>query len=537
MTTERVEFTVEPGSTFADTESRTISGLAVPLGATANKGGRVWRFLRDSVTFGDRTPLLAYHDPTRPVGKLTSSRWSDDGLRVKFAVSKTSGGDEALQLANDGVVGLSVGIDVPEGGAKLIGDELHVSAARAAEVSLTPIPAFAGSVIDKVALSGDHPGRTAHMPDDVTPTPVTVNLDATALGTAIATAFAANHPTQPTEPAEPGPEPQPVPNAQTTVREEAPYRFDGTGGKFGFVADCVASTRGDGAATDRLNTFIRETFVATTDTGSLNPTRNRSDLYVGNLYRNRPLASAITMGTLPDITPFVFPKFATSGNLVNPHVEGVEPSLATFTATNQTVNPAALSGKAEITRELWDQGGSPQVDQLIWTEMLQASVEAAEERVAAMLDGLAGLDTIAVTGTNAAAVDDVVAALAALQYERGGNRFSSMVLAQDLYTALVNAADADGRKLLPTIGATNANGTTASNFGSVSVGNATGVPAWGLTGDSYMLVPSSVYQWISTPQRLTFDIQVKSVYVALWQYSAEAVTRDSDVKKLTYSAT
>ena len=38
-------------------------------------------------------------------------------------------------------------------------------------------------------------------------------------------------------------------------------------------------------------------------------------------------------------------------------------------------------------------------------------------------------------------------------------------------------------------------------------------------------------------QKMTFDIQVKSVFLGLFQYSAEAVTRDADVREITYSAT
>lgn len=538
MTTERLTLDVAAGATFADTATRRIRGLAIPDGAKAAKGGRTWVFARDSVRFGQRTPLLAHHEVNKPVGLLTSGQWTDRGLEVEFSVSRTTAGDEALQLANDGVLALSVGIDVPAGGARQVGDELHVNNALAAEVSLVSIPAFAGSVIDSVALSGDTPEGTA-MPDTPETPTIAVNLDANALGTAIAQAFAANHPqepTEPTEPTEPGPEPQPV--AQTArVTEESCYRFDGTGGKFGFVADAYDAAHGSGEANQRLTKFLSETFVTQANVSALNPVQQRPDMYVGALrYGSRPLANAITTGTIADSTPFVVPKFNSAGTLVAPHVEGTEPSLATFTATSQTITPAALSGKAEITREVWDARGNPQVDSMVWTEMLNASVEAAEARIAALLDGLTPT-AIPVVGVDDAAVDDLTAALVALQYEKGGNRFSSLVLASNLYTALAAAKDNDGRKLLPVIAPQNADGTMANNFGAINIGNVTGYPAWGLGTSSYLLVKSSVYQWLSPPQKLTFDIQVKSVFIGLFQYSAEAVTRNADVREITYSAT
>lgn len=536
--TERLTFDLDHRETFADIPARRIRGLAIPAGATASKAGRVWRFLKDSVKFGARTPLLNFHDATRPVGLLTVGAWTTRGLEVEFAVSRTPAGDEALQLAHDGVLGLSVGIDVPEGGARLVNEELQVSEAFAAEISLTPVPAFAGSVIDSVAFQRDStptPEGTG-MPDtETTPpvAPVTFALDAAALGAAIAAGL------NPTPPTVDGPTPQPVPNTTTTqVTEEAPYRFDGTGGRFGFVRDALASTQGDGEAGQRMATFLRETFAITTgNVTALNPAQSRPDLYVGPVrYADRPLANAITTGSIPDSTPFLFPKFGTSGNLVAPHVEGVEPGLATLTATSQTVTPAALSGKAEINREVWDAGGNPQVDAAVWAEMLNAAVEAAEARVAALLDALTPAQ-IPVVGVDAAAVDDLIAALVALQYEKGGNRFGSLVLASNLYTALAAAKDGDGRKLLPIINPQNADGTLASNFGAMNIGNVTGYPAWALGTSSYLLVKGSVYQWLSPPQKLTFDIQVKSVFIGLFQYSAEAVTRNADVRELTYSAT
>lgn len=545
MTTERLTFDVQPGGTFADTASRRIRGLAIPAGAKASKGGRTWVFARDSVRFGQRTPLLAHHDVNKPVGLLTAGQWTDRGLEVEFQVSRTTAGDEVLQLANDGVLALSVGIDVPAGGSRLVGEELHVSEAFAAEVSLVSIPAFAGSVIDSVALSGES-GRTTAMPDapEVVTTPAPA-IDVNALGAAIGAAFAASQPGQPTEPTqptnptqpqEPGPQPQPVPQTRLSVAEESPYRFDGTGGKFGFVADAYDAFHGSGEANQRLTKFLHETFVTQANVATLNPVQNRPDMYVGALrYGNRPLANAITTGTIADSTPFVIPKFSSSGTLVAPHVEGTEPSLATFTATSQTITPGALSGKAEITREVWDARGNPQVDAMVWQEMLNASVEAAEARIAALLDGLTPT-AIPVVGVDDAAVDDLTAALVALQYEKGGNRFNSLVLASNLYTALAAAKDGDGRKLLPVINPQNADGSMANNFGALNIGNVTGYPAWGLGTSSYLLVKSSVFQWLSPPQKLTFDIQVKSIYLGLFQYSAEAVTRNADVREITYAA-
>jgi phage head maturation protease len=531
--TEHLSLDVAPSTLFADTPARTITGIAVPTNATATKGGRTWKFAKGSVRWDPaRTsiPLLAYHDNARPLGRMTRSAWSDAGLEVSFAVSKTAAGDEALQLAADGVLGLSVGLDVVE--ASDSEGTFLVRNAIGAECSLTPIPAFAGSVIDKVTLSNE---RTSAMePDTATAAPVVVQLDADQLGTAIAQAMLAN-PQQ--QPAATGPETQPVPHAVVT-REEPPYRFDGVGGKHGFIADAVASSQGDGEANQRLTEFLHETFVTQANVTPLSPPVQRPDLYQPSLPRTRPLAGLISTGTISDNTPFILPKFNTSADLVAAHVEGTEPGLGSFTATSQTITPGALSGKVELTREVWDARGNPQVDQLVWTEMLQASDEAAEARIAALLDAVvhAGDQLVAVVGVDDAAVDDVIAKLIALQFTRGGNRFTSLALASNLYTALVNAKDSTGRKLLPINNPVNADGSVSSDFGSITIGNTKGVPAWGLGTSSYLVVPGSVWQWLSAPQKLTFDVQVKSVFIGLFQYSAEAIIRTGDTIELTYAA-
>jgi hypothetical protein len=48
-------------------------------------------------------------------------------------------------------------------------------------------------------------------------------------------------------------------------------------------------------------------------------------------------------------------------------------------------------------------------------------------------------------------------------------------------------------------------------------------------------MPSSVYAWASAPRKFTFEYRVSAVDLAIWGYSASAVTRDSDVKPIDYT--
>lgn len=336
--------------------------------------------------------------------------------------------------------------------------------------------------------------------------------------------------------------------ASTSVTEAAPYRFDRRGnlmrGSHDFSSDLFAGQRGDQAALDRATEFVRAQFdVATTDVNELNPTRNRQDMYVDQRDFRYPIWDAINKGTLTDITPFTFPKFSSASGLVGAHTEGNEPSSGTYVTTSQTVTPTAVSGKAKITRETWDQGGNPQVSNLIWRQMLKGWFEALEAAAVSVLDA-ASPTQIDFSGTPGLADDQldqaITAAFAGLQFIRGGFSMDNMFTQIDLYKALVAATDADGRRLYPAIGPTNANGTVRGRWAALDINGVVALPAWALaaTGtvaaSSYLFDSASVHGWASTPQRLEFNIEVAHVYIGIWGYKATAISDINGVREIVY---
>ncbi len=340
------------------------------------------------------------------------------------------------------------------------------------------------------------------------------------------------------------------------VQEPDPYRlvFGRKGeqqlrpGTHDFSADLRAYwTGGDTAAGDRALRFVQKAFTDTGDVGALNPPRQRPDMYVDQREYTYPVWDAINKGTLTDITPFVFPKFSSSSGLVGPHTEGIEPTAGTFLATSQTVTPTANSGKAVLTREVWDQGGNPQVSTLIWQQIVRSWYEGLEAAAVAVLNAATppAIPLTAGGGTSGQTlVSELSKALARLQFVRGGFTMGDAFTQVDLYEALVAATDDAGAPLLPVLSPSNRNGASQARFGAVNLGGVDWLPAWALaaTGDvvasSYLFDRAVVHGWASAPQRLTLDMtEVANIYLGVWGYQATAISDVSGVREITYDPT
>jgi HK97 family phage prohead protease len=134
---------------------REISGLAVPWEQEARIKDRRVTFAADSVAIEIGSPLLLGHDDNQPVGVLTSSTSSRDGLRAVFAIDRTPAGDAAIVQARSGSRrGLSVGVDLEADGFETDPrdpDRIRVLAGRAAETSLVAMAAYPTAGVEQIA--------------------------------------------------------------------------------------------------------------------------------------------------------------------------------------------------------------------------------------------------------------------------------------------------------------------------------------------------------------------------------------------------
>lgn len=587
-----------PAGLQVDLEARTIKGLVIPYGGARGwHGGIEYEFAQGVPQFSDpkRVKVYVEHDKTRVIGFCEKLDDRPDGLYGELRIAKIPAGDEALLMAAEGLWdGLSAGLKAGGKFERLDDGAVRFTAAPLAEISLCTVPAFDDARVTAVALSADNErntmkctkcnavhaagvaacdpavlaaftatqatatdtatGQTVTLPEGSAFDPVAFQAQ---LADSIGGAFAALLTDAQQTGLTPGAREVVTATrqhvAQFTVTEELPYRFDGsTAGEHCFTDDLRDMQNGNQVAKKRLDTFIEESHqqfaVSTTNSAAFNPVQNRPEMYVPNLRFRRPLWDLVTTGTLDAITAFTVPKFSSASGLVGPHTQGVEPTPGAFAATVQTVTPTAISGKVEINREVWDQGGNPQTDTIVWQEMQAAYFEAAETNIATVLNALAAATLYSGAEINLAsavddALDDALSNLMTdLQFVRGGNRYTAWAADAQLYKAMSNARDTTGRKLYPLLGATNASGTIAPRNASIDVNGQQVVPAWALSQgiaanaqNSYFFVPESVWSWLSAPKRFTFEYQVKSIDMAVWGYTASAVLRNSDVGRLDYT--
>ncbi|QDF18032.1 major capsid and protease fusion protein [Microbacterium phage Belthelas] len=131
-------------------ETRTISGVGVPYGETITIWGERERLAPGSVE-AEGCKLFSRHRD--PIGIVTEARDDEAGWHPTAKISATPAGDEAYQLARDGVLdGLSIGFDPVEWHVERdeLGDVIVYDRVRVREVSLVPFPAYPSARVESV---------------------------------------------------------------------------------------------------------------------------------------------------------------------------------------------------------------------------------------------------------------------------------------------------------------------------------------------------------------------------------------------------
>ena len=356
----------------------------------------------------------------------------------------------------------------------------------------------------------------------------------------------------------PQPQPQrqiiPAGNAAVVTREAPVYLMNGHGPSL--VRDSwKARTEHDHEAGGRLRRFAEQTrdtaqeamrpefAVNTGNASQIIAPGYRPDLYVTQLLKGRPLAGAVSRGTISDATPFNIPSFVSASGASAAHVEGVLPTGGSLTLGTVTVAPGAISGVFELSREIVD-SANPAVDAIAMNAMHESYSQQTEASVYAELNGTNGVGGTIASGlvpSGAQAVtttgqgDELIAGIRQAQALYQFKRFAAPdrgFLSQEGTTELATAVDSTGRPLLPSVAPYNAVGTGSAG-GAWLVDNLAYQPAWSMTGnaagDADVIFFNSGDVWAWESPLLMFRFEERGgparIDLALFGYFATRILR------------
>ena len=332
-----------------DQPSRTISGIAVPYGETAVvSDGTTVRIEAGALPVDGKAPkLFMYHDSTQPVGLVTAREDTDAGMLFTAKISATAAGDEALTLALDGVLdAVSVGINPTRFSYDDEGTMI-VQAADWIELSMVPVPAFAGAQITQVAASGEENVLASDEEPDTEPTQTEVEETETVEAVQNDTAIEAGAVT-PTAPIPAAPKRQfAMPSAAEYL---AAYHIGGD--TFRRVNEAFV----EAAKSKQTALQAAAGDVLTTDTPGLLPVPVLAPVF-DDLNFNRPVVAAVGARAFPDggaSKTFIRPTWTTHTSVGAQSPELVGVSATTPLIASNVVSKVTLAGQVTLSAQDMD---------------------------------------------------------------------------------------------------------------------------------------------------------------------------------------
>ena len=497
---------IEASSIECSEERREISGKIVPMGTGevghTNMGGVVFEAGSIDVSDISKIKLLSQHDMKKPVGRMTAAEVRPDGIYATFKLSRSTGGNDALIQAQEGLVsGLSVGAEVIASKPSRNG-HIVVTAAKLKEVSLVTEPAFKSAQVLEIAAEEVIPAEETQ-PESEPIVEETTKAEAPAVEAA---AVEAARPTV-------------VANLQVKERT-APIT------SAQYLEASIKAAMGDDNA---RRTVLAADDDTSTNTGLTLP--QHLNEFVTTTFTGRPAFEAVTRQALPASgMSFTIPKLGTAPTVADTN-EGAGPSETGMTSTYDTVTVNKFAGLNRISWELIDRS-SPAFMDLLMTELRKAYEKATDNALIAAFTA-SGTQATAVAATAAGLQSFISVESAAAYKATGGNFANKLVASTDQWAAINGYVDGSSRPLYSAQGQTqNASGATVPTS---VVGNVLGtslivdhnISVSGIVDESAFLVaPESVYVWESPTTQLRLNVLTSGeLEVALYGYLAIGVLK------------
>jgi HK97 family phage major capsid protein len=442
----------------------------------------------------------------KPVGRMTAAEVRPDGIYATFKLSRSTGGNDALIQAQEGLVsGLSVGAEVLASKPSRDG-HIVVSSARLKEVSLVTEPAFKSAQVLEIAAEEVIPVEPTQPESEPQVEDITTPVEAPAVEAAAVEAA------------------RPTVVANLQVRERtAPIS------SAQYLEASMKAALGD----DEARRTVRAANDSTsTNTGLTLP--SHLNTFLTDTFSGRPAFEAATRGSLAGIDgmSFTVPRLYTNASTadVAPTVadtnEGSAPSETGMTSAYDTISINKFSGLQRVSFELVDRS-SPAFMELMMAELRKAYEKATDAALLAAF--IADGTTAATTAATAAGLQSFVSVEGAAAYKGTGGDFANKLVAStDQWAAIAGYADSTGRALYSAQGATqNASGNAVATS---VVGGVLGtdlivdhnISASGIVDNSAFLVaPASVYTWESPTTQLRVNVLTSGeIEINLYGYLA-----------------
>ena len=477
---------IEAASIECSEERREISGKIVPMGTgevgNTNLGGVVFEAGSIDVTDISKIKLLSQHDMKKPVGRMTAAEVRQDGIYATFKLSRSTGGNDALIQAQEGLVsGLSIGAEIIASKPSRDGHTV-VSKASLKEVSLVTEAAFKSAAVTEIRaeenpLIEENPTQPESEPTvEETTQAEAPAVEAAAVEAARPTVAASHYVKERTAP---------ITSAQ-------------------YLGAQIKAAMGDDEA---RRTVLAADDSTSTNTGLTLPAH--LNMFDTTTFSGRPAFDAVTRaGAVPQLS-FTIPKMGTAPTTAVT-AEGAAPSETGMTSSYDTVTAAKYSTLNRVSFELLD-FSNPAFETLLLDEMRKGYEKATDNALLAYFTS-AGTQATGVAAT-AAGLQSFIATQGPAAYKAtGGSYANKLVASTDQWSAILGYADTTGRALFNAESPMNAQGS--ASIDSV-VGRVLGadlvvdhnITTSGIIDESAFLVaPNSVYVWESPVTNLRLNV-------------------------------
>jgi len=410
---------IEAASIECSEERREISGKIVPMGTgeigQTNLGA--YTFAAGSIEIEDMSKirLLSMHDMKKPVGRMISAETKEGGLYAVFRLSKSTAGNDALIMAQEGLVtGLSIGAEIIASAPSRDGHTV-VTAAKLKEVSLVTEAAFKSAQVLEIAAEEVTPvetptteSETAPVEESTTPAVEATPVEAAAVEAARPTVQAMMY---------------------TTPRIEVTKR--------NYLENTLkANLFGDEDSRQWLRAADND---QTTGAGFI-PTPQSTQLLNFLSNADRPMIDSISRGTMPEFgKTFELPKI-TEVPIVDQIDENGAVTESQLEASFITVTKKSFKGRAITTLELLTNSTPAFLDELL-VQMEFAYAKDTEEFVTTAVQGAGTLNATA-QANSATGLLSYVSSAAAAVYSASLGFARNMIVTPEQWANIMSYNDA-----------------------------------------------------------------------------------------------